>query len=146
MGKLEPVAAYQEIEAIGNDSGYPNEFRARVFAALARLDEYQPLSTAEPKLQVKAVRNLIDRIVDPASPLGALAIVKLAMKRQGLNSAGLADKMHCDRTTVYRIVDGTTKHPRVAILNAFIKALDLLPEQAEVLREHFSIQNNSAVF
>lgn len=54
-------------------------------------------------------------------------VLKKAMKEQGLNSKGVADKCGLDRTTVFRLQNGE-REPSLRVFKNLCKGLDISPE------------------
>ena len=87
-----------------------------------------------------------------------LQILWEAMGRRGLNPPKLANlireslkggkgsRAKVDRTTVYRILQGTTKKPQPEVREALSRVLELTPEQASIVRLGLQgkMQNSSA--
>jgi len=76
----------------------------------------------------------IDRLGLGAPKLAAK--IRAILKRKG------ETKLKVDRSTVYRIVERSTKHPNAAIRASLMEALQLEGEDAEIVRRELGGSGN----
>jgi hypothetical protein len=141
----------------------PGEFDVSTFndledVRLIRLTCLTPhlLYTGKPTLAgMEVIRNNVSSAT--SAPLGAgqpkaLKFVTKAMEELHLNVPNLTDlvatklkrqRKTVDRSTIYRIIDGTTRHPDPATREAIIEILKLPDDQAIEVREFFAPLKNS---